>query len=167
MKTLVAYFSQTGNTRRVAEAIYEIVTGEKEIKTLDQLQTLEGYDLTFIGFPIIGFGPAPQAKEFLGKYANGVKVALFITHAAPEDEEGLGTWLDKCREAAASANLVGTFDCMGELSEQIADYLIKSNDPVLKAFGERRGETLGQPDATRLHRAREFARGVIEKVTER
>jgi flavodoxin len=165
MKTLVSYFSQTGKTRLVAEAIYEAVPGEKVIKAFDQVDSLEGYDLTFIGFPIIAFGPAPQGKEFLAKYSVGKKVALFITHASPEKQEGLDLWLDKCREAASGADLVGMFDCMGELSEQVAEFLIKSNDPVLKAFGERRGETLGQPDETRLQRAREFAREIIKKLT--
>jgi flavodoxin len=161
MKTLVAYFSQTGKTRLVAEAIYEAVPGEKVIKALDQVDSLEGYDLTFIGFPIIAFGPAPQGKEFLAKYSAGKKVALFITHAAPEKQEGLDLWLDKCREAASGADLVGMFDCMGELSEQVAEFLINSNDPVLKAFGQRRGETLGQPDETRLQQAREFAQEIM------
>ena len=51
--------------------------------------------------------------------------------------------MDKCREAAGGADLVGMFDCMGELSEQVADFLVKSADPIMRSFGERRGETLG------------------------
>ncbi len=164
MKTLVAYFSQTGKTKLVAEAIYEAITGDKEIKVLDEVDSLDGYDLCFVGFPVIAFGPASQGKEFLEAHAAGKKVALFITHASPEDQEGLDEWLDKCREAAAAADVVGMFDCMGELSEQIAEFLLKNDDPVMRSFGERRPETLGQPDETRLQRARDFAREVLNKV---
>ena len=160
MKTLVAYFSQTGKTRSVAEAIYESIEGEKELKTLDEVESLEGYDLAFIGFPIIAFGPAKEGKEFLEQKAAGRKVALFITHAAPEDQEGVEAWLDKCREAASSAELVGFFHCQGELSEAIANVLLKSDNPMMRSFGERRSETIGQPDETRLQRARDFAREV-------
>ena len=32
MKTLVTYMSQTGNTKRVAEAIFKEIKGKKEIK---------------------------------------------------------------------------------------------------------------------------------------
>ena len=32
MSVLVAYFSQTGNTKKVAEAIYGEIAGSKEIK---------------------------------------------------------------------------------------------------------------------------------------
>jgi len=164
MKTLVAYFSQTGKTRSVAEAIYGSIEGEKELKTLDEVESLEGYDLAFIGFPIIAFGPAKEGKEFLEQKAAGRKVALFITHAAPEDQEGVETWLDKCREAASSAELVGFFHCQGELSEAIANVLLKSDNPMMRSFGERRSETIGQPDETRLQRARDFARQVMARA---
>ncbi|NPV58706.1 MAG: flavodoxin [Actinobacteria bacterium] len=164
MKVLVAYFSQTGKTKSVAEAIFESIDGEKELKKLDEVDSLEGYDLSFIGFPIIAFGPAKEGKEFLEQKAAGKKVALFITHAAPEDQEGVEAWLDKCREAASSAELVGFFHCQGELSEAIANALLKSDNPMMRSFGERRSETIGQPDETRLQRAREFAREVMDKL---
>jgi len=164
MKVLVAYFSQTGKTKSVAEAIFESIGGEKELKKLDEVDSLEGYDLSFIGFPIIAFGPAKEGKEFLEQKAAGKKVALFITHAAPEDQEGVEAWLDKCREAASSAELVGFFHCQGELSEAIANVLLKSDNPMMRSFGERRSETIGQPDETRLQRAREFAREVMGKL---
>ncbi len=164
MKTLVAYFSQTGKTKLVANAIYESIEGDKELKELGEVDSLEGYGLSFIGFPIIAFGPAKEGKEFLEEKAAGRKVALFITHAAPEDQEGVDAWLDKCKEAAASAELVGFFDCQGELSEAIANALMKSDNPMMKSFGERRLETLGQPDESRLQRARDFAREVVSKL---
>lgn len=164
MKTLVAYFSQTGKTKLVAEAIYESIEGEKELKQLGEVESLEGYDLAFIGFPIIAFGPAREGKEFLEQKAAGRKVALFVTHAAPEGQEGIGEWLERCREAAASAELVGFFDCQGELSEAIAEALMKSDDPMMRGFGERRPETIGQPDEARLRRARDFAREVISRL---
>ncbi|MDI6831662.1 MAG: flavodoxin family protein [Actinomycetota bacterium] len=167
MKVLVAYFSQTGKTRKVAEAIYESIEGERELKELGEVESLEGYDLSFIGFPIIAFGPAKEGREFLEQKAAGKKVALFVTHAAPEDQEGIEAWLEKCREAAALSDLMGFFDCQGELSQAIADALLKSDDPRMRSFGERRGETVGQPDETRLQRARDFAREVMAKVAGR
>ena len=164
MKTLVTYFSQTGKTRQVAEAIFEAIPEGKEIKPFDEVESLDDFGLTFVGFPIIAFGPAPAGKDFLAQKANGKRIALFITHAAPEGQEGIGEWLDRCREAASQSELVGMFDCMGELSKEIADYLLKSEDPMMRSFGERRGETLGQPDSTRLQKARDFDKEMIQKV---
>lgn len=164
MRTLVAYFSQTGRTRKVAEAIYESIGGEKDLKELSEVESLEGYDLSFIGFPIIAFGPAREGREFLERHSAGRKVALFITHASPEDQDGLEEWLDRCRDAAASAQLVGLFHCQGELAEPVAQMLMKSDDPVLRAYGERRPETIGQPDEARLQKAREFAEEVWRRA---
>ena len=52
MKTLVAYFSQTGNTKKVAESMFDVIQGEKEIKELSEVENVDGYDLLFVGFPI-------------------------------------------------------------------------------------------------------------------
>lgn len=164
MKVLVAYFSQTGQTRKVADAIYETITADKELLELDRVESLDGYDLSFIGFPIIAFGPAPQGKDFLQEHAAGNKVAIFVTHAAPLGEDGLSEWLDKCREAAAGGDLLGLFDCRGELSEQIADVLVKSDNPMMQEFGRRRPETMGFPDEECLEQARQFARETIAKM---
>jgi flavodoxin len=163
MKTLVTYVSQTGNTKKVAEAVFEELQDEKDIKELSELDGLDGCDLYFIGFPIAAFGPNPVAKEFLEKHAEGKKLAMFVTHASPEDEEELQPWLENCRQAAAGADIVAFFDCQGEFDPNIADLLLKSDDPKLQEFGRRAPETKGQPDETRLQLAREWARETAAK----
>ncbi len=65
MNVLVTYMSQTGNTKKVADAIYEEINETKEIKELKSVESLETYDLAFVGFPIHAFGPAQQGKDFL------------------------------------------------------------------------------------------------------
>ena len=164
MRVLVAYYTQTGNTEKVARAIFEEIDAEKELKRLEEVDSLEGYDLAFIGFPINGFQPAKPAREFLEKHAKGRTIPLFVTHASHEDIPELQGWLEKCREPAAQANLVGFFHCQGELSEQIAEFLKKQEDPKLRPFGEMRPQTVGQPAATRLRKARPFARETLDKL---
>ena len=118
MKTLVAYFTQTGNTRQVAEAIFETLPEGKAIAPIGELADLEGYDLVFFGFPIQAGRPAKDAAEFFEPRGKGKRVAVFITHGAPEDAERVGPWLEGVRDftAAAGAELVGLFDCQGEAS---------------------------------------------------
>lgn len=158
MKVLVAYVSQSGNTKKVAEAMYDVIQGEKEIKELSEIESIDGYDLLFVGFPIQAFGPAQKAKQFMEKYISGKKVALFTTHASSEDSEDLLPWLEACRNAAASAEIVGFFNCQGELAPDIMEMLKGSDDPKMKSFGEQGPSTKGQPDASRLELARDFAR---------
>ncbi len=165
MKVLVAYMSQTGNTRKVAEAIFREIQTEKEIKELSELNGLEGRGLYFVGFPIQAYGPAHPAKVFLEQHAAGKDIALFTTHASHEESEPLQEWLDACRAAAAGANIVGFFNCRGELDQKVADFMKNSGDPKLVAWAEERDETLGQPDEARLERARAFARDTMNQVS--
>ena len=83
MKVLVAYMSRTGNTKKVAEAIYGAIPQPKEIKRVEDVTSLEGYDLAFLGFPMHSFGPDKPVKTFLETHVKDRAIALFITHMAP------------------------------------------------------------------------------------
>jgi len=164
MKVLVTYISQTGNTKKVAEAIYGEISDDKEIKKLEDVESLDECDFAFIGFPLHAFGPAEPAKRFLKAHSAGKRIALFVTHAAPEDSKEVKGWLKTCQEAASKADVVNIFDCQGELARSVIDMLLGSDDPNIRAFGELGPMTKGQPDETRLDRARAFARETMEKL---
>ena len=93
MKIIIAYMSETGNTKKIAEAIFQEIQEEKEIKELNQIDDLESCDLVFVGFPLHGYGAPEEVKGFLEKFCMGKKIALFVTHGAPEDSEELQPWL--------------------------------------------------------------------------
>ena len=164
MKVLVAYMSKTGNTRKVAEAIYEEIECEKEIKRVEEVKDLAGYDLAFLGFPIHNFGPDKKARRFLERQTEGERIALFVTHATPEDHEELPGYLAKFRDAVAGATLVGMFDCRGELAKGVKRVMSLLPDPKVRLWAKI-DDSQGQPDATRLERARVFARDIMEKVS--
>ena len=165
MKVLITYISRTGNTKKVAQAIFEEIQAKKELKELSQVNGLEGYDLIFVGFPIEGYGPAKEAAGFLEKHAAGKNIALFITHAAGEGSQNLPEWLGKCKAAAAKANLKGMFNCQSELPEKIAEYMLKSKDEKLIAWAKMRTSTIGQPDSVRLQRARDWSKEMMKSCT--
>jgi hypothetical protein len=163
MRALVAYMSKTGNTKKVAEAIYEALDCDKEIVPIGQVVDISGYDLSFLGFPVQRFGPDPKTVSFLRKHCQpGRDVALFITHAAPEDAPELPGWLEGFRNAASSARLLGMFDCQGQLAKGIKFIMSIIPNRELRAMA-RRDNSQGQPDAARLDRARAYAREMLEK----
>jgi flavodoxin I len=164
MKVLVAYMSQTGNTRKVAEAIYEAIECDKEIKRIQEVKGLGGVDLAFLGFPVHSFGPDGKTRRFLQRQARG-KIALFITHASPEGAEELQGWLEKFRDAAAGATVVGTFDCQGELAKGVKRIMSIMPDPKLRLWAKL-DDSQGQPDAARLEKARVFARETVKAVSQ-
>lgn len=163
MRTLVTYVSRTGNTRKVAEAIFDGITGDKELKELSEVDGLDGYDLTFVGFPIEErFNPAEPAATFLRRPdLAGRPVALFITHGASDDLPELQAWLDNCAAAASRAVLVGVFHCQGELSEEMAQRMLLSKDQRVVAWAKTRESGIGQPDALSLHQARRWASEIV------
>ena len=165
MKTMVTYMSQTGNTKKVAEAIFQEIKGKKEIKPMSEVNSLDGYDLAFIGLPIQAGQPAAEAKAFLEQHSKGKNIALFITHATPEGKPEVKECLGNCRAAAAGAKILGVFDCQGELSQAVADFMLNSGDPGMVADAKKRSTTIGQPDATRLKRARNFARDIMKNYS--
>ena len=163
MRALVAYMSKTGNTKKVAEAIYEALDCEKEIKPVDQVVDIGGYDLSFLGFPVQRMGPDPKTVGFLRKHCQpGRDVALFITHAAPEDEAQLPGWLEGFQNAASGANIVGMFDCQGQLAKGTKFIMSVIPNRELRAMAKR-DNSQGQPDAARLDRARAYAREMLER----
>lgn len=107
MKSLIAYYSYTGNTEKIAEKLKEILSkkGEADIYELKpikessnffiqatrafsgkrvQLQeerfNVAGYDLICIGTPVWAFAPTPAINTFLGNIKNlGKKSAICFT----------------------------------------------------------------------------------------
>ena len=163
MKVLIAYHSVSGNTKKVAEAIYKEIRADKEMLPLNEVKDLKGYDLSFIGFPIHAYGPSKEAKEFLEKKVAGKDIALFITHSAAEEEPLVESWLAACKIAASGGNLLGLFHCQGKLAQNVKEMMLGSKDPQLIAWAERSEETLGQPDAGRLKKAARFAKDMMGK----
>ncbi len=166
MKALVAYMSKTGNTKKVAEAIFGEIDCEKEMNRIDDVDSIEGYDIAFLGFPIHAEGPDKKTAELLKKHCiSGRNVVLFITHASPEDNPELQPMLDKFRQAAGNANIIGMFDCQGELARAIKFVMSMMPNAKYRAWA-RQDNSKGQPDETRLNNARAFSRDIMKKFHE-
>lgn len=166
MKSTVICYSQTGNTRKVAEAIVDALPGAVTLADLASAPDLGDEDIVFVGMPVVRFGPPPEVAEYLGRHCGGRDVALFVTHAAPEGMPELEPWLAACREAAADARLVGFFDCQGQLAEPVRRWMEGSGMPDLVAFAALADVAAGQPDASRLAAARAFAEETAARVAQ-
>jgi flavodoxin len=167
MKVLVAYMSQTGNTKKVAEAIFGEINDDKDIKKIDEVASLEGYDLAFLGFPIHGEKVEKKVANLLTKHCTaGRNIALFVTHGSREgDAPELQRWLTECKQMASEANIVGMFDCQGQLAKAIK--FIMSIYPNAKyRQWAKMDSSQGQPDESRLKRAGAFARQTMKEFHE-
>ena len=165
MKTLVIYFSRSGNTKRVAKTIYEEIPDEKEIKSIDANLSLEDYDLVFLGFPIESYAPPKPIQNFLQENTKHKELVLFITHGVPEGHELLSIWIDTCKKLLhPTAKVVDVFTCQGEVADHVVTELSKSPDLMLQAWAAHCYLIKGQPDEARLQRAKEFARKISSSI---
>ena len=83
MKPCVLYFSRTGNTKRLAEAIAQSLNAPVfELASFDPA-AVESCDLIFLGTPVEGFRPAKETVAYLEHLpkTEGKKVVLFCTYA--------------------------------------------------------------------------------------
>jgi flavodoxin len=171
-KTLVTYYTQTGNTEKIARSIYQCIPVEKDLRKLSEVDCADQYNLVFLGFPIYNFEPPVQVKEFIKKHLDGKDIVLFITMAltsVPVNDQITGLYnltISNCKACAQYSNILGVFDCPGELSEKTSDALLKSQDPQLRSFGMLRHFSIGFPNEKNITDAAVFAKSIIMKFDE-
>ncbi|MBM3293811.1 MAG: hypothetical protein FJY82_04715 [Candidatus Aminicenantes bacterium] len=157
-KTLVAYYSLTGNTRRVAEAVHEALSGDKDILPLDEVEDLDGYRLVFIGFPVHAHSLPFKVERFITSVKPGAKIALFCTHGSLPGHRLSREALEYAVVLAAKARILGTFCVRGRISLEALDILARS--PEHREWTEMAPSAEGHPDTSDLEEARAFARQV-------
>jgi flavodoxin len=83
MKSCVLYFSRTGNTKRMAEAISESTKAPVFNMTSSEPSVVEDFDLLIVGTPVEGSRPAVETIDFVKRLpkTEGKKAILFCTHS--------------------------------------------------------------------------------------
>ena len=83
MKPCVLYFSRTGNTKRMAEAISDSTKAPVFDITSFEPSVVENFDMLIIGTPVEGFRPTKEILAFIERLpkAEGKKAILFCTYA--------------------------------------------------------------------------------------
>jgi len=121
MKQLVVYSSQGGNTKKLAESAFSRLSGDKDIRPVSQAPEPSGYDAVIVGFWFQGGQPDPASQEYLRKCKNIQKLFLLATHGSADGSDYVTIGMNKARELAAGANIVGTFSCQGEVPHKILE----------------------------------------------
>jgi flavodoxin len=175
MKILIVYYSGTGNTEKVANAIKEGVTKHDvellSVKDVDPT-SLNSYDLVFLGSGLYGFNVSRKLTSLIKKAPQLPKsFAYFYTHENPSPNAYPDCFksIDKILEKTNSQCL-GTFDCCGEnlvekAEEQRKAFLSRlSSEEKKKTEDSYLNFVKGHPDAQDLENARNFASSILEKL---
>jgi len=162
MKALVSYYSATGNTKKVAQAIFAAIDVDKELTAVQDVKSVEGYDIIFYGFPVNAHSVPAKAASFISGLPAGQKIAFFSTHGSQRGGQLPKQAFEHALGLAAKLKVLGSFGCRGQVSQQIIDALMKS--PEHKAWAEEAQSANGHPDQSDLADAKKFAAEMLAKI---
>ena len=149
-KTLIVYLSRTNNTKAIAEIIHKKVGGtlvalelekpypenyqatvqqvvkENETGFLPPLKTkidsIQNYDIVFVGFPTWDMQMPPPVKSFLHQYnLSGKTVVPFNTNAG----YGVGTGFETVKELCPNSKVLEGFEIKGGIERDGVYFVIK------------------------------------------
>ncbi|MDH4212458.1 MAG: flavodoxin family protein [Candidatus Thorarchaeota archaeon] len=179
MKSLVAYFTQTNNTKMIAEAMFDVLSdnGEAAIETVRRvdLDTLDEYDFLFVGAPCHDSDLAPPVKGFLERLPKSPKFKLvgFFTHSTylPDGtnrrKELYDQWAGRCIPTFENAckardiELLGLFHCMGKASPPIEHFIHQEIIADEDEWNDYLPELRKHPTLQDIENAKNFAKEMI------
>ena len=162
MKALVTYFSESGNTEKLAKAIYEGVNASgKEIASISDANASEA-DVIFVGFPVHASSVPAKVEKFIKDIPADKKVAFFVTHGSLRGGELAITALHHALGLALNLTVLGTFGCRGQVKPGIIEALLQK--PEHKGWAMEAQSAAGHPDEADFKDGRKFADLMIGKA---
>nr|MDO8080927.1 flavodoxin family protein [Candidatus Freyarchaeota archaeon] len=174
MKILITYFTLTGNTEKIARVICKEVSKKHkaDIKKIEEINadTLNKYDLVFVGTPCHAGDLSGPVKNFLNSLPNSPKYKLagFFTHFSPlwskDDHDKTRISFEKISKEK-QIDYRGTFHCQGvpTFSPEITELVKKTKKLSDEEYNGIIEEARKHPSPEDEERAREFAQIVISK----
>ena len=164
MKVLVTYFSETGNTEKLAKAVYEGVGREdKTILPIDEVEDPEPYDVVFCGFPVHSSTVPGKVQPFLKNFPEDKKLAIFSTHGSLRGGQLAVTAFDYAGTLVKKARLLGIFGCRGKVKPSLIEALMHKAEH--KAWAqEAQSSAARHPDDADLEDGKDFARKMMDKA---
>ncbi len=121
MRTLVTYSTRTGNTRKIAEGILEIMPEGADIFPIEEVPSFEGYDFIAVGFWV----DRGTADENTRKHIIRIKqkqIGLFGTLGAYPDSDHAQRSMENVKKLVHSDNqIIGEFMCQGKIDPRLTE----------------------------------------------
>lgn len=170
MKSLVVYASITGNTEKIANAIYDEIATEKQIVKLPSENIpIEDYDVIFVGYWVNRGTCSLPVQAFL-QTIHGKKVAIFGTMGARTD----GSYGEDISQTVMNIlpkdnTLLGHFICQGKLQLALKKQYEESlrqdpNDIHVITQLNNYEASLTHPDSVDTRQAAIFARNILNEI---
>jgi flavodoxin len=163
METLVTFYSETGNTEKLANAVFDgILQTEKEIMPIKAVSGADGYDLILCGFPVQSSSVPAKVEAFIKSIPKGKNVAFFATHGSLRGGQLAVTAFYYALTLASHLNVLGTFGCRGKVNEKIIDELLQKAEH--KAWAEEAQSAAEHPNTNDLEEGKAWARWMVARA---
>lgn len=169
MNTRVLYKSRTGNTEKLAKAIFEAIPGkQKDIQRLEGQTDYDMGDVYFVGFWTDRGSASVEVLDYLGSL-QGKRIALFGTC-------GMGGSLEYYKKIEESIRVfieddneyMGAFLCQGKMPMAVRDRYVKMKTPEtekqVNAMIHNFDRAMLHPDEEDLKNAKVFVREIFERI---
>ena len=134
MKIAIRYYTKTGNTKKLAEAIGSAIN--VEAKTVDEPLT-ENVDILFLGSAVYAAGIDKRVKEFI---------------------ENIDVNVGKVVNFSSAALIESTYS---QVKKQVEQKGLKMSEDEFHCRGAFKFVHRGHPDETDLKNAQEFAKRIV------
>lgn len=170
MKSMVVYSSRTGNTKKVAEALYKALPEPKDLFNVDDNPDSTHYDLIVTGYWVDKGTADAKAREFF-KTLNNKQVAIFGTLGAYPDSDHANSCRENVKDLLADNTILGDFICQGKVDPDLIKLMETKmkDDPHHSVTPERKKrhkEAAKHPDEKDFENAVAFIDEVIKKYQE-
>jgi len=156
MKSMVVYSSRTGNTKLVAEAVFDVLPGERRIYPVAEAPPADDCDFVAVGFWVDKGCPDSAAAAYM-KTLRGLAVGIFGTLGARPDSDHARECVRRAVDLVSGNRVVGTFLCQGRIDPAVVAVMKKQAADVHPMTPERMASIRAaesHPDETDLKNAR-------------
>lgn len=149
-RTLVVYSSLTGNTKAVAEKIFDIIEGDKEIVSINDIKNVDtnNFQKIIIGFWVDKGTADKRTRDFIKTLSNKKIAFLRTLGADPESQHGNDVRERVSKLCNEKNTLLGGFLCRGKIDPKLVEKMGKF---PLKLVHPLTPERLARIEAAKSH----------------
>ena len=170
MKSLIVYSSRTGNTKKVAEAINEVMPNATITPINSEAPDYKDFDIIAIGYWVDKGLPDAKVLDYFQTLQN-TKIILFGTLGAYPHSDHAKDCIKKSEalltESGRNNKVLGSFLCMGKVDPRILEMMAKMpqnpQHPMSEERKQRIEEAKKHPDDADLVNAQTFVKELLEK----
>lgn len=169
MQTVVVFSSLTGNTKKIAQAVYEALPSSKDIYKVDDKFNLDKYDLIAIGYWVNKGTCDDKLKEVINTIHNK-NVILFGTLGARDVGDYYETVKKRIEDLVTEDNkLLGHFLCQGKITEKLTaryEAMLKKNpeDEHAKEMFKNFETAKSHPNNEDIENVTKFIKDILNNI---